>query len=104
MTSLANLDVGVCPLQCGAVGDEWVSELPYRNHNLSANTYRLIFLGFHRAFQSLPPESSPILPHQVMGLKIWGAGWHARRGDSRSGNNYGDLPAGADGRWSLFGS
>ena len=31
---------------------------------------------------------------QVMGLKIWGAGWHARRGDSRSGNNYADIPAG----------
>ena len=31
---------------------------------------------------------------EVMGLKIWGAGWHARRGDSKSGNNYGDIPPG----------
>lgn len=30
-----------------------------------------------------------------MGLKIWGAGWHPRRGDSRSGNDYADMPAGA---------
>ena len=33
---------------------------------------------------------------EVMGLKIWGAGWHPRRGDSRSGNNYADMPAGVD--------
>ncbi|CAE7334204.1 MPPED1, partial [Symbiodinium necroappetens] len=33
---------------------------------------------------------------EVMGLKIWGAGWHARRGDSRSGNNYADIPEGVD--------
>ena len=31
-----------------------------------------------------------------MGLKIWGAGWHPRRGDSRSGNNYADMPEGQD--------
>jgi len=36
-----------------------------------------------------------------MGLKIWGAGWHPRRGDSRSGNNYADIPAGAKPQWSL---
>eukprot|EP00913_Durusdinium_trenchii_P020716 g19456.t1 len=43
--------------------------------------------------------NAKVLNHEmaeVMGLKIWGAGWHARRGDSRSGNNYGDLPAGID--------
>ncbi|OLP77049.1 Metallophosphoesterase domain-containing protein 1 [Symbiodinium microadriaticum] len=33
---------------------------------------------------------------EVMGLKIWGAGWHPRRGDSRSGNNYADIPEGVD--------
>jgi len=33
---------------------------------------------------------------EVMGLKIWGAGWAPRRGDSFSGNNYDDVPAGVD--------
>jgi len=33
---------------------------------------------------------------EVMGLKIWGAGWHARRGDSSPNNDYADLPAGVD--------
>ena len=33
---------------------------------------------------------------QVMGLKIWGAGWHPRRGDSMSGNNYSDIPEEVD--------
>eukprot|EP00490_Sorites_sp_Unknown_P026408 CAMPEP_0114643980 /NCGR_PEP_ID=MMETSP0191-20121206/3704_1 /TAXON_ID=126664 /ORGANISM="Sorites sp." /LENGTH=319 /DNA_ID=CAMNT_0001856373 /DNA_START=12 /DNA_END=971 /DNA_ORIENTATION=- len=43
--------------------------------------------------------NAKVLNHEmaeVMGLKIWGAGWHPRRGDSRSGNNYGDIPAGVD--------
>lgn len=43
--------------------------------------------------------NAKVLNHEmaeVMGLKIWGAGWHPRRGDSRSGNNYADIPAGID--------
>lgn len=40
-----------------------------------------------------------VLNHElvtVMGLKIWGAGWHPRRGDSMSGNNYSDIPEEVD--------
>lgn len=33
---------------------------------------------------------------EVMGLKIWGAGWAPRRGDSFSGNNYDDVPVGGE--------
>ncbi|CAK9098859.1 UPF0046 protein C25E10.12 [Durusdinium trenchii] len=61
----------------------WVSEAEASNPNY---------------FQS-KITNAKVLNHEmaeVMGLKIWGAGWHARRGDSRSGNNYGDLPAGID--------
>lgn len=38
-----------------------------------------------------------VLNHDLvtfMGLKIWGAGWAPHRGDSFSGNNYDDIPAG----------
>eukprot|EP00438_Fugacium_kawagutii_P023088 Skav220071 [mRNA] locus=scaffold262:122964:134903:+ [translate_table: standard] len=43
--------------------------------------------------------NAKVLNHElaeVLGLKIWGAGWHARRGDSRSGNAYDDIPEGID--------
>ena len=43
--------------------------------------------------------NAKVLNHElaeVMGLKIWGAGWHARRGDSKSGNAYDDIPPGID--------
>ena len=39
--------------------------------------------------------NAQVLNHEmveVLGLKIWGAGWHPRRGDSKSGNNYTDVP------------
>lgn len=43
--------------------------------------------------------NAKVLNHElaeVLGLKIWGAGWHPRRGDSRSGNAYDDIPEGID--------
>lgn len=33
---------------------------------------------------------------EVMGLKIWGAGWHPMSSDSASGNRYDDIPHGID--------
>ena len=33
---------------------------------------------------------------EVMGLRIWGAGWSPNRGDSFSGNGYEDVPADVD--------
>lgn len=50
--------------------------------------------------------NAKVLNHElaeVLGLKIWGAGWHARRGDSRSGNAYDDIPEGIDILVHLFG-
>ena len=44
-------------------------------------------------------SQAKVLNHEmveVMGIKIWGAGWHPRRGDSMSGNNYADIPEGVD--------
>mmetsp|Transcript_13576 Transcript_13576/g.19108 ORF Transcript_13576/g.19108 Transcript_13576/m.19108 type:complete len:320 (+) Transcript_13576:44-1003(+) len=43
--------------------------------------------------------NAKVLNHDLvtfMGLKIWGAGWAPHRGDSFSGNNYDDIPAGVD--------
>jgi len=43
--------------------------------------------------------NAKVLNHEmvkVMGIKIWGAGWHPRRGDSMSGNDYADIPEGVD--------
>jgi len=43
--------------------------------------------------------NAKVLKHemvQVMGLKIWGEGWHPQRADSNPGNNYQDLPYGLD--------
>lgn len=43
--------------------------------------------------------NAKVLAHElveVMGLKIWGAGWNPQRGDSFSGNNYDDVPQGID--------
>ncbi|CAK9110320.1 Metallophosphoesterase domain-containing protein 1 (Adult brain protein 239) (239AB) [Durusdinium trenchii] len=75
------------------------------NHDFWDTNWRLN-RGWMSQAEAQSPEyfqskitNAKVLNHElveVMGLKIWGAGWHARRGDSRSGNAYDDVPAGVD--------
>jgi len=51
------------------------------------------------AFVQQRVTNAKVLHHEtaeVMGIRIWGAGWHPMSSDTVSGNNYGDVPAGID--------
>eukprot|EP00435_Cladocopium_sp_Y103_P038024 s836_g10.t1 len=100
----------------GEVGDfnNWLGSLKgkYRemfvisgNHDFWETNWRLNRGALSDATAQSPNyfqekiTNAKVLNHdlvEVMGLKIWGAGWAPRRGDSFSGNNYDDVPAGVD--------
>ncbi|CAJ1439994.1 unnamed protein product [Effrenium voratum] len=100
----------------GELGDfnDWLGTIKHKyqhmfviagNHDFWDTNWRL-----NRGWMSVNVASDPsyfqkkisnakVLNHElaeVMGLKIWGAGWQARRGDFQPGNNYQDIPAGVD--------
>ncbi|CAJ1349243.1 unnamed protein product [Effrenium voratum] len=55
--------------------------------------------AFNPSYFQYKITNAKVLNHemvQVMGLKIWGEGWHPQRADSNPGNNYQDLPYGLD--------
>lgn len=100
----------------GEVGDfnNWLGSLKgkYRemlvisgNHDFWETNWRLNRGALSDATAQSPNyfqekiTNAKVLNHdlvEVMGLKIWGAGWAPRRGDSFSGNNYDDVPEGVD--------
>lgn len=96
MSLHVHVDFSVAPISCcfgHFLCPEISSRSPRQDHQRQSVEPRTgrgrLNPGFHGGSMGVPGMKSV---RQVMGLKIWGAGWHARRGDSRSGNAYDDIP------------
>jgi len=100
----------------GELGDfnEWLGSIKHKfrhmfvisgNHDYWDTNWRLnrgaldASEAEHPNYLQWKVTNAQVLNHEmveVLGLKIWGAGWHPRRGDSKSGNNYTDVPKEVD--------